>query len=90
MHRELGENYQSVRSFGNKNYKQYNKPIELADPDTGVEIVREILDGGKSVILVCYEEAPTACHRSIVATLLSETLGYPVEHLLRSEISKGE
>lgn len=80
--------YYSVCALGNVNYRQHDAPIKLADPKAGIEIIRKVMEDFKSVILVCYEEAPADCHRSIVATLLSEALGYPVEHLLRSKVTK--
>lgn len=38
--------------------------------------------GTRVVALFCVEREPQACHRSLVAARLHETLGLPVQHLL--------
>jgi uncharacterized protein (DUF488 family) len=72
-----------VRAFGNLNYKKHGAPIELADPEAGVAEARAVLDAGQSVILVCYEEDPADCHRTVAANLLHAATMRPVHHLLR-------
>jgi uncharacterized protein (DUF488 family) len=82
MARALGERYRHMQGFGNINYKN-GKPTELKDPAGALAETQAILDGGRSIILLCYEEHPEDCHRRLAARIVAEASGRPVQHLLR-------
>jgi len=76
------DNYQYLGfCLGNKNYK--GGPIELADPQQGVKLVRELL-GKKPVILVCACYYHASCHRLEAANLITVASGSEIEHLYGS------
>ena len=72
----LDNRYVHFPAFGNVNYKE--GPVELADPERGREQI-ERLD--RAPVLTCGCQNPNQCHRSTVATLLSNALGASIEHL---------
>jgi uncharacterized protein (DUF488 family) len=53
--------------------------LEQFDPQ---RLVQELPAEAKVIVLFCVEREPAACHRSLVAQKLHQTLGWPVEHLL--------
>jgi uncharacterized protein (DUF488 family) len=55
----------------------------LATPDAhaGLETLADLVDSGRHVCLLCFEEDPAHCHRSLVATALEALLPVQVTHL---------
>jgi uncharacterized protein (DUF488 family) len=55
----------------------------LAEPAAQLELAKatEFVRDGKKAALLCYEADATACHRSIVAARIRETLGCEIENL---------
>ena len=72
----FGDRYVHLPAFGNVNYQ--GGPIELADPEQGIQAIREL---ERPPVLMCGCRYPEHCHRSTVATLLANRLGGTVEHL---------
>lgn len=68
--------YLHVPAFGNDNYKE--GPVQLVDPEQGLAELRTV---DRPPILMCGCQLPEHCHRSVVAALLADRLGNPVEHL---------
>jgi site-specific DNA recombinase len=80
VRRLVGEaNYKHARELGNANYRN-GGPIELADPDAAVPVVRAIL-AVRPVVLLCACKDWRICHRREAAEFLAERLGAAVEHL---------
>lgn len=53
--------------------------LDQFDPQT---LLDQLPANAQVIALFCVERQPVACHRSLVAQKLNETLGWPVEHLL--------
>jgi uncharacterized protein (DUF488 family) len=53
--------------------------LDKYDPQT---ITAELPPNAQTIALFCVERQPAACHRSLVAQKLRQSLGWPVEHLL--------
>ena len=54
----------------------------LTEPGAQLELARaKELASGKKVALLCFEADHHGCHRKILAELICEDLGCPVEHL---------
>lgn len=79
LHACLGRGYRWVVGFGNVNYR--GGPVRLHDPAHGLAVVAPLLEA-QSVILLCGCADVATCHRRLVADLLAEATGCPVEHLL--------
>ena len=72
----FGDRYVHLRAFGNVNYK--GGPIELAAPEHGLRVVKEL---PAPPVLMCGCQNPASCHRAVVADFLSGHLKVPIEHL---------
>ena len=72
----LENRYRHVSAFGNVNYK--GGPVELANPERGVEIV---LGFEHDPVLMCGCKSLEKCHRTMVANLLHERSGSEIKHL---------
>jgi uncharacterized protein (DUF488 family) len=72
----FGDRYVHIPGFGNVNYE--GGPIELAQPEEGLDAIRAL---SRPPILMCGCTSPTQCHRSTVATLLAEQMDADVTHL---------
>lgn len=66
-------------SLGNINYKQPEKGIEIADMDTGLSDLLELLWSDKTVLLLCgcgsmepTKQHPWGCHRRVICDALVE------------------
>lgn len=70
------DRYVHLPGFGNRNYT--GGPIELADPEGGLQILRSI-EG--SVVLMCGCIKPERCHRTEVARFVVNHEGGSVTHL---------
>lgn len=53
--------------------------LDQFDPQT---LLDQLPPNTQTITLFCVERQPAACHRSLVAHKLHQTLGWPVEHLL--------
>lgn len=62
----LGDRYEHVRDFGNRNFK--GGPIDLVNFAGGLQ---RVLDSPKPVILMCVCGDPKKCHRTTVGKLLA-------------------
>ena len=69
-----GNRYRHERRFGNLNYKNRRKPIELRDAAGGIAFLVELLQAGYSVVLLCACVQYDACHRKLVADLVAQYL----------------
>lgn len=78
----LGDRYHHVHALGNKRYKD-GPPVELVDVTAGIYDVKEYLDFGVSVILLCGCKDFDTCHRATVARELA-TAGIASEELIWS------
>lgn len=83
----LGERYRWVKGFGNENYA--GGPIDLSDPEEGLEEIADLIKKGRNVLLLCYEADPGRCHRTLVAELIAERFGCTIEHLIQSGTQLG-
>lgn len=68
----FGAQYIHEPRLGNMNYRQVDrhKGIQIADPDEGLPRLVDMLNQGKSVILLCACKNAKTCHRSVVMKLL--------------------
>ena len=74
--RLLDDRFVHVRAFGNRNYRHYDQPIELADPDQGIRELSELRNrGALAFALMCACERYSECHRRHVAILLERVWG---------------
>ena len=66
--------------FGNINHRpeDRHKGIVLADPQTGLERIRKVLESGRKVMLLCACKDYERCHRKVVY------------ELIMAEMAKGE
>lgn len=78
--------YEHVPQLGNRNYKEHDAPIDIADPRLGLAIAENYLERGP-ILLLCYCPHVSVCHRKTVADMLAER-GYPVIHLSRQRKQK--
>jgi len=86
LERLLGQQYLHVREFGNVNYK--GGPIEIVDPAKGLDRIREYLDAGIPIILMCVCRELATCHRLNVAHYIRGAiaeLDVKIEHLLQPD-----
>lgn len=72
----FGDRYVHLPAFGNINYQE--GPIELVNPEEGLETAREL---ERPPLFLCGCRSPAECHRSTVARFVSDRLGRPIEHL---------
>ena len=59
--------------------ERYRKWLDSLDKQEIRDIIKELEDEGKQIILLCYEKSGDFCHRHILADWLEENLGYVVE-----------
>jgi uncharacterized protein (DUF488 family) len=85
LQRSFSSRYVWCRPFGNVAFRSITAPVQLADPERGLEIVRAILRV-RPVVLLCLEPNPQDCHRSEVAQLLHQATGCMIKHLRSHEI----
>ena len=73
---KYGAQYIHCPSLGNLNYRpeDRSKGITIADPETGILVVRNLLSGGNDVMLLCGCKEYERCHRKVVYELLTERL----------------
>lgn len=73
-----GESYRWDRRLGNLHYKSRTLPIALASghEDAIAELTALILEG-TSLVLLCACSDGHACHRTLVAKLIQDTLPVP-------------
>lgn len=76
----FGPQYHHLPAFGNVNYQ--GGPLELADPDAGLQAVQHL---SAPLILLCGCKAPSACHRASEAERIAHRYGGTVEHLQSPE-----
>jgi uncharacterized protein (DUF488 family) len=74
----FGENYLHVKELGNKGFKE--KRIEIADLETGLEVVTQIK---RNIVLLCACKDYEKCHRKVIAEEL-RIRGYKVRELNES------
>jgi uncharacterized protein (DUF488 family) len=53
----------------------------LSNRKTELRTITELLESGQTIVLVCMEKDPAACHRTMVAQAVSELTGAEVVHL---------
>lgn len=80
----LGGLYLHVKALGNKNFRG-DGPIELLSPASGMNVVREIVASGRSVILMCACWNFSACHRRVVSELVGQRLGMETREVTKRE-----
>ena len=68
----MGRTYVYCHALGNVNYK--GGPIEIVNPEAGMEIVEGLTGQGKAVILLCACKELMSCHRYHVAQMLVECI----------------
>jgi len=83
----FGFRYQWVQALGNKNFK--GGPTDLADVQTGVRVVSQLLKTGP-VVLMCACWSWTTCHRREAADAIIEAVGGNVIHLQPADLPKIE
>lgn len=72
----FGPCYVHLPAFGNVNYKE--GPIELANPDRGLEAIQSL---DRDPVLMCGCRHPGPCHRSTVAQFIADRLDASITHL---------
>ena len=75
----LGERYVHVRELGNSNYR--GGPIRLVDFKAGALRVEELIDAGRTCVVMCACADVNICHRKHVAEALGNLWGLDVVHL---------
>ncbi len=59
-------------SLGNIHYQDHSKPIELANRDRGVRLIKGLFEAGYTPVLFCACKDYDQCHRKVVVELLKE------------------
>jgi uncharacterized protein (DUF488 family) len=81
----FADNYLHIKEFGNENYKIGS--IKIASPEAGIARIKCVIEN-QPVLLLCACYAHEKCHRSKVASLLSETFLLDIEPLYGKSSSK--
>ncbi|HYU72077.1 MAG TPA: hypothetical protein VEL31_05315 [Ktedonobacteraceae bacterium] len=69
LREKYGKRYRLAGAYlGNLNFQ--GGPIELADPDTGIQGLCRYLEEGYDLILLCQCQDYHACHRKVIVELL--------------------
>ncbi|MCK0198806.1 DUF488 domain-containing protein [Ancylobacter sp. 6x-1] len=60
----------------------------LATPTAQEQLAEltELVKSGRKACLLCFERHPEHCHRQIIADIVCERVGVPVEHLLANPL----
>ena len=66
-----GDRYVHEPRLGNLNYRDRSQPIEIRDLSGGLATVTDLLDQGRSVVLLCACADASRCHRRVVAETLA-------------------
>lgn len=66
--------YGHCKALGNVNYNKPGEPMKLSDPFMGVRMVLQLLQGGRSLILLCACKDYERCHRKTAYDLIMATL----------------
>lgn len=83
-----GARYVHVGALGNRNYQgAYGEGILLADVETGVAVIAELLEH-QPVILLCVCANPATCHRTPAADAVAAHTGMPVTHLSATDVEQ--
>lgn len=69
-----GEQYALFLDLGNVNYQDPHGDIVLNNPDTGVRDILNLLESGRSVMLMCACKDYERCHRKVVYELVRGAL----------------
>lgn len=70
LRRIYGKQYKHSKGLGNRNHKEKDKPIALADPAPGVAKIVAGLASGYSFVLLCGCVHYEKCHRRVVEELV--------------------
>jgi len=70
----FGECYLHRQQLGNVNYQHPELPIQLLNPEQGIEDLVPLLEAGVSLVLLCACKHYASCHRSLVVALLQKRL----------------
>ena len=81
LENRFGADYVWIREFGNVNYSNAERAIELLNPTVGAKRLADLLRDDRPAILICACHDIAVCHRAQVATFLHEGFGWSVEHL---------
>ena len=73
--------YQWVKAFGNVNYKDGTKPIQILDFEAGVHEIEHLMARRRALVLMCTCASPARCHRTVVVDKLAERFRLRVKHL---------
>ena len=77
----LGKRYLHCDLLGNRNYK--SNTISLVNEHGGLAFLKQGLDKGKTIILLCMENNPKGCHRTYIAKKMMDMVpGLEIEHIL--------
>ena len=68
-----GGRYRHMSALGNMNHA-IGGQVRLANPAHGVDVLKQLLEEGHTVILMCACRYAITCHRSVVAKLVQEQL----------------
>lgn len=66
--------YGHCKALGNVNYNKPGEPIKLSDPFMGTRMVIHLLQGGRSLILLCACKDYERCHRKTAYDLIVSAL----------------
>lgn len=66
--------YGHCKALGNVNYNKPGEPIKLSDPFAGVRMVTYLLQGGRSLVLLCACKDYERCHRKAAYDLIMAAL----------------
>ena len=81
LENRFGADYAWIGEFGNVNYWNSDRAIELMNPAAGAKRLSDLVRDDRPPILICACPDIAVCHRAQVATFLKERFGWEVEHL---------
>jgi uncharacterized protein (DUF488 family) len=81
LENRFGADYVWIREFGNVNYWNSDRAIELLNPTAGAKRLLDLVRDDRPPILICACPDIAVCHRAQVAAFLRERFGWEVEHL---------
>lgn len=72
LEKALGERFVHLRAWGNRNYRSWDLPAELAQPEVGLVEVRDLIRKGMTPVLMCACKVFDECHRKLCVEMLAD------------------
>ncbi|MCJ8142987.1 DUF488 domain-containing protein [Ancylobacter sp. A5.8] len=67
-------------------HRIYSAHLETPTARAQMDELAALVSAGRRVCLLCYERHPEHCHRQMIAGIICERVGIPVEHLAAAPV----